>query len=87
MMSSQTEHIQTLPLQHQNRRPGLESDMIPRPISVDRKYKGSEKLLGRTAIITGGDSGIGRAVAVYYTAEQRSCTRSNLDAAHSFNFR
>lgn len=69
MMSSQTEHIQTLPPQHQNRRPGLEREMTPRPISVDRKYKGSEKLLGRTAIITGGDSGIGRALAVCYAAE------------------
>ncbi|KQX48291.1 SDR family oxidoreductase [Paenibacillus sp. Root444D2] len=68
-MSSQTEHIQTLPPQHQNRRPGLEREMTPRPISVDRKYKGSEKLLGRTAIITGGDSGIGRALAVCYAAE------------------
>lgn len=69
MMSSQSEQIQTLPPQHQNRMPGLESDMTPRPVSVDRKYKGSEKLLGRTAIITGGDSGIGRAAAVCYAAE------------------
>ncbi|WP_411830252.1 SDR family oxidoreductase [Paenibacillus alba] len=69
MMSSQKETVSTLPPQHQNRQPGLESDMTPRPLSVDRKYKGSEKLLGRSAIITGGDSGIGRAAAVCYAAE------------------
>ncbi|MEC0229409.1 SDR family oxidoreductase [Paenibacillus alba] len=68
-MSSQKETVSTLPPQHQNRQPGLESDMTPRPLSVDRKYKGSEKLLGRSAIITGGDSGIGRAAAVCYAAE------------------
>jgi NAD(P)-dependent dehydrogenase (short-subunit alcohol dehydrogenase family) len=68
-MSSTTEQTQTLPPQHQNRQPGLESDMTPRPKSVDRAYKGSEKLMGKTAIITGGDSGIGRAVAACYAAE------------------
>lgn len=68
-MNSKTEQTQTLPAQHQDRQPGLESNMSPRPKSVDRKYKGSEKLLGKTAIITGGDSGIGRAVAACYAAE------------------
>jgi NAD(P)-dependent dehydrogenase (short-subunit alcohol dehydrogenase family) len=61
--------VQTMPPQHQNRQPGLESEMNPHPKSVDRKYKGSGKLQGKVAIITGGDSGIGKAAAVCYAAE------------------
>lgn len=53
----------------QDRQPGLESDMVPRPEAVDRAYKGSGKLQDKVAIITGGDSGIGRAVAVGFAAE------------------
>ncbi|MBP1155040.1 MULTISPECIES: SDR family oxidoreductase [unclassified Paenibacillus] len=60
---------QTMPPQHQNRRPGHESLMHPKPEAVDRKYKSSGKLIGKAALITGGDSGIGRAVAVCYAAE------------------
>nr|WP_245247234.1 MULTISPECIES: SDR family oxidoreductase [unclassified Paenibacillus] len=58
-----------MPPQHQNRRPGHESLMHPKPEAVDRKYKSSGKLIGKAALITGGDSGIGRAVAVCYAAE------------------
>jgi NAD(P)-dependent dehydrogenase (short-subunit alcohol dehydrogenase family) len=64
-----SESKQTIPPQHQNVQPGIESEMTPRPKAVDANYKGSDKLLGLTAIITGGDSGIGRAVAVYYARE------------------
>ena len=50
-------------------RPGIEKKMDPRPQYVGPKYKGSGKLKGQAAIITGGDSGIGRAVAVLFARE------------------
>ncbi|MCH1624463.1 SDR family oxidoreductase [Fredinandcohnia sp. SECRCQ15] len=59
----------TFPAQHQNRQPGLEWAMKPRPIFDYPGYIGSNKLKGRVAIITGGDSGIGRAVAAAYAKE------------------
>jgi NAD(P)-dependent dehydrogenase (short-subunit alcohol dehydrogenase family) len=57
------------PPPHQNQQPGIESEMTPRPKSDDSKYKGSGKLQGKVALITGGDSGIGRAVAIFYAKE------------------
>src|SRR5262245_34533699 len=50
-------------------KPGLESEMTPRPEYEAPLYKGSNKLKGKAALITGGDSGIGRAVAVLYARE------------------
>ncbi|MDF2675222.1 MAG: ydaD 1 [Clostridiales bacterium] len=49
--------------------PGKESEMYPQPIYDDVNCKGYNRLKGKTAIITGGDSGIGRAVAVAYAKE------------------
>ena len=57
------------PAQHQNHQPGLESEMDPKPISVQQNYKGSGKLANKTAIITGGDSGIGKSVSIYFAKE------------------
>ncbi len=57
-----------LPAQHQQK-PGLESQLDPAPRFLAPGYKGSEKLKDMVAIITGGDSGIGRAVAVLYARE------------------
>lgn len=59
----------TFPPQHQPVQPGIESLMQPRPIFNNPEYKGSNKLRGKTAIITGGDSGIGRAVSVAFAKE------------------
>lgn len=60
---------ETLPPQHQDQQPGIESEMTPRPQSEDARYQGSGKLKGKVALITGGDSGIGRAVAIMYARE------------------
>ena len=57
------------PKQAQKEQPGHTEEMHPQPIEVDENYKGSGKLKGKTAIVTGGDSGIGRSVSLYFAKE------------------
>ncbi|BAU67012.1 short-chain dehydrogenase/reductase SDR [Stanieria sp. NIES-3757] len=58
-----------IPAQSQERKPGLESEMQPQPQYDRDDYQGSGKLRDKVALITGGDSGIGRSVAVLYAKE------------------
>ncbi|MDF2791065.1 MAG: NAD(P)-dependent oxidoreductase [Neobacillus sp.] len=58
-----------LPAQEQNQQPGIEKNMRPLPEIENPNYKGSNKLQGKNAIITGGDSGIGRSVAIAFAKE------------------
>jgi NAD(P)-dependent dehydrogenase (short-subunit alcohol dehydrogenase family) len=53
-----------IPPQHQDRQPGLETEMRPKPRYIHPEHRPSDMLHGRVVLITGGDSGIGRAVAV-----------------------
>jgi NAD(P)-dependent dehydrogenase (short-subunit alcohol dehydrogenase family) len=59
----------TLPPQSQKRQPGLETKMVPQPEDEGRTYRAAGKLMGKVAIVSGGDSGIGKAVCIHFAKE------------------
>lgn len=77
-MSGQNEKP-AIPAQHQEHQPGSEAAMMPRPKAEMADYKGSGKLKGKVAIVTGGDSGIGRAAAIGFAKEGANVVIAYLD--------
>ncbi|HLR43293.1 MAG TPA: SDR family oxidoreductase [Pseudogracilibacillus sp.] len=67
--------------QTQDKQPGIEAQMSPKPIFDDVNYIGAEKLKGKNALITGGDSGIGRAVAIAFAKEGANVVITYFDDA------
>ncbi|GGF98432.1 SDR family oxidoreductase [Paenibacillus abyssi] len=67
------------PPQHQNKQPGLESKMHPLPEFESPSYRPGGKLAGKTIIVTGGDSGIGRAASIAFSKEGADVVIAYLD--------
>ncbi|WP_223702556.1 SDR family oxidoreductase [Sutcliffiella deserti] len=73
------------PEQRQLQQPGLEKYMVPKPIIENPNYQGSEKLKGKVALITAGDSGIGAATAISFAKEGADVAISYLDEHEDAN--
>lgn len=68
-----------IPPQHQDIQPGIEADLNPQPKVIRHLYKGANKLKDKVALIPGGDSGIGRSVAVHFAREGADVAISYMD--------
>lgn len=75
----------SVPLQKQPKQPGVNAMMNPKPVYEDPNYPSSNRLSGKTAIITGGDSGIGRSVAVAFAKEGADIAIAYLDEHQDAN--
>lgn len=75
----------TVPEQRQYRQPGVESLMVPKPIIENPNYKGSGKLEGKVALISGGDSGMGAAAAIAFAKEGADVAIAYLDEHEDAN--
>ncbi|MFT4414249.1 SDR family oxidoreductase [Fredinandcohnia humi] len=75
----------TVPEQRQFRQPGIEKLMVPNPIIENPHYKGSGKLEGKVALITGGDSGMGAAIAIAFAKEGANIAIAYLDEHEDAN--
>jgi len=75
----------TVPEQRQYRQPGVEKLMVPRPIIENPNYSGSGKLKDKVSLISGGDSGIGAAVAIAFAKEGADVAISYLDEHEDAN--
>ncbi|MFC7063051.1 SDR family oxidoreductase [Halobacillus seohaensis] len=67
------------PGQEQEKQPGMEGEMNPLPLQADKDYRSGNKLVNKVALITGGDSGIGRSVAIGYAKEGADVAISYLE--------
>ena len=69
----------SFPPQHQDKQPGVEGEMTPRPRDEANGYKGSGRFAGWSVLITGGDSGIGKSTAIHFAKEGADIAIAYLD--------